>query len=313
MRVDEDEDDESNHGAGGLTRACLMRARSRYLTSMPRKHSLAPARTARAPTVIVVAAFVAALVGFGCVGDMGEGTTTSAPATLPTTDLPCDVETVMSTRCWACHGQTPIAGVPALTSVAAFMAPSRTDPSQSVGALAVARMQSTTSPMPPPPSTAATTAEIGVIAAWVGAGTPSGGGCGPICTSGKTWTGGNEGSPLMNPGMACNQCHGSDEGPRFSIAGTIYPTVHEPDRCDGASAASGAQVMITGADGRTLTLSPNAAGNFYSTMAVAAPYRAKVVSATGERAMTAQQTSGDCNGCHTQVGASGAPGRIMLP
>jgi len=29
--------------------------------------------------------------------------------------------------------------------------------------------------------------------------------------------------------------------------------------------------------------------------------------------MTAPQTSGDCNGCHTQTGANGAPGRITLP
>ena len=71
--------------------------------------------------------------------------------------------------------------------------------------------------------------------------------------------------------------------------------------------------MITGADGRMLTLAPNGAGNFYSERAVAGPYRAKVVTAAGERAMTAQQTSGDCNSCHTPAGANGAPGRIMLP
>jgi len=30
-------------------------------------------------------------------------------------------------------------------------------------------------------------------------------------------------------------------------------------------------------------------------------------------AMSALQTTGDCNGCHTEAGASGAPGRIQLP
>ena len=34
--------------------------------------------------------------------------------------------------------------------------------------------------------------------------------------------------------------------------------------------------MITGADGRTLTLAPRAAGNFYSETRVTLPYRAKV-------------------------------------
>ena len=57
----------------------------------------------------------------------------------------------------------------------------------------------------------------------------------------------------------------------------------------------------------------NAAGNFYYSGTVALPYRAKVVRGTSERIMPIAQTSGDCNGCHTQNGANGAPGRIMLP
>ena len=249
------------------------------------------------------------------IGCEREAPNITPQTTLPATDLPCEVQTALSTRCWTCHGETPSAvGVPSLMSVAAFMAPSRTDPSQSIGAVATARMQSTTSPMPPLPATAATADEIAVIAGWVAAGYPTGSGCSPVCTSGRTWRGGNDGSPEMNPGMACIQCHqASDEGPRFSIAGTVYPTLHEPDLCDGAPPASGAQVIITGADGRTLTLAPNAAGNFYSETRVAGPYRAKVVTSGGERAMTAAQTSGDCNSCHGLAGANGAPGRIMLP
>ena len=282
---------------------------------MTRKQGLAIARRA-CPRLDVILTVIA-LAAIGCIGEVGDdqpGGTPPGNPQVPSTDLPCDVETVLSTRCWSCHGQTPVVGVPALTSVAAFMAPSRLDPSRSIGALAVARMQSTTIPMPPAPATPATTAEVATITAWINAGYPAGTGCGPICTSGMMWTNGNEGAPDMNPGTACIDCHSrGGEGPRFSIAGTIYPTAHEPDLCDGAPSSSGAQVVITGADGSTLTLSPNRAGNFYSQMAVAAPYRAKVVTATGERAMTVEQTSGDCNGCHTEAGANGAPGRIMLP
>lgn len=248
----------------------------------------------------------------GCAGGIEDKPTPSI--TQPITDLPCDVETVLAGKCWSCHGQTPTLGLPSFTSAAALTAPSLTDPAQSVAAIAVTRMQSTTTPMPPPPATAATASEIAVISAWVSAGYPGGSGCGPICTSGQTWTGGNEGAREMNPGMACIHCHASsDEGPGFSVAGTIYPTIREPDLCYGASSSSGAQVVITGADGRTLTLTPNATGNFYSEGRVALPYSAKVVTSAGERAMAAQQTSGDCNSCHTQVGANGAPGRIMLP
>ncbi len=274
---------------------------------MTRKQRPAIARAARASLNLLLGTVAA-------IGCERETPNITPQTTLPATDLPCEVQTVMSARCWTCHGQTTTVGVPSLMSVAAFMAPSRTDPSQAIGAVALGRMQSATSPMPPPPATAATAAEIAVISDWVAAGYPSGSGCTPTCTSGTTWRGGNEESPEMNPGMACIQCHvAGDEGPRFSIAGTVYPTLHEPDLCDGAPPSSGAQVIITGADGRMLTLAPNAAGNFYSEGAVAAPYRAKVVTAAGERAMTAQQTSGDCNSCHSLAGAEGAPGRIMLP
>jgi cytochrome c551/c552 len=287
---------------------------------MTRKPGLAIGRVARTRArVLLGIGAVAAIATVGCMGLVGEGEGGGAspmpPGNIPVTDLPCDVEAVLSSRCWSCHGQTPsTVGVPSLTSVAAFTAASRTDPSRSTGEVAVARMQATTLQMPPPPASPATADEIAVMSNWVAAGYPGGTGCGPICTSGTTWRGGNEGSPDMNPGMACNACHtSSDEGPRFSIAGTVYPTVHEPDLCNGAGPASGAEVVITRADGRVLTLAPNAAGNFYSEVAVAAPYRAKVVDAAGERAMTATQTSGDCNSCHTQIGANGAPGRIMLP
>jgi mono/diheme cytochrome c family protein len=296
-----------------------MTASSRYLTSMARKHGPAIARSRQLSIEIILGIATAAAIGvaaIGCLGEVGEGEGGPAPTpttTLPTTDLPCDVETVLSARCWSCHGQTPTPGAPSLTSVAAFTAQSHFDRSQSVAAVAVARMQSATAPMPPPPAAPATADEIAALASWIAADTPAGNGCGPICTSGTTWPWGNEGSPDMNPGMACKGCHSLGEGPVFSVAGTLYPTVHEPDLCNGADASTGAHVVITGADGRSLTLAPNSAGNFFSEMVVALPYRAKVVTAAGERAMTAQQTSGDCNSCHTQVGANGAPGRIMLP
>jgi hypothetical protein len=111
------------------------------------------------------------------------------------------------------------------------------------------------------------------------------------------------------------------EGPRYVIAGTLYPTAHEPDLCDGVSSTGGtqgAEVVIIGASGQMLTLTPNSAGNFFYSGTLAEPYQAKVVYQGRERAMIEAQTSGDCNNCHTQEGAmpSGplkAPGRILLP
>jgi hypothetical protein len=135
----------------------------------------------------------------------------------------------------------------------------------------------------------------------------------PICTSGMTWTRGDHGSSVMNPGRACIDCHTANDGPAFAIAGTVYPTGHEPDLCDGAGSTKDLIVTITGADGATLMVTPNEAGNFYSATRIKLPLRAKVSSAGRERTMTVGQSSGDCNSCHTQAGASGAPGRILLP
>jgi hypothetical protein len=135
------------------------------------------------------------------------------------------------------------------------------------------------------------------------------------CASGKQWTGGNRESALMHPGLACVQCHTtSREGPRFTIAGTVFTDYNQADDCGGAS-ASGLKVVITGNDGVATELPVNELGNFMLERGtVALPFSAKVVDGAGhERAMAAKQTVGDCNTCHTQTGAQSAPGRIIAP
>ena len=234
------------------------------------------------------------------------------------TSLPCDVDAILVASCQSCHGSTPSGGAPmALVTYADLAAPAKTDPSQSVAAMCVTRINSTSAPMPPTPPVLSV-ADVATFQSWVTAGMPTGDcvsgvdplGAAPTCSSGQTWNGGGDGSSQMNPGEACINCHSQGEGPRFTIAGTVYPTGHEPDRCYGTSAA---QVIITDAAGITLTLTPNSAGNFSSRMLLTPPYNAKVVANGLTRTMAAAQTSGDCNSCHTQNGANGAPGRITLP
>lgn len=135
------------------------------------------------------------------------------------------------------------------------------------------------------------------------------------CTSGTQWTGGDRGSSRMHPGRACIACHSVMAGPTFSVAGTVYPSAHEPPDCNGINGTTTpTQVIITDKDGNELKLPVNSAGNFYlAAVPVAAPYAAKVMQGTKERAMVQHQTSGDCNSCHTETGADGAPGRIMAP
>ena len=267
--------------------------------------------------------------GFGGSGTGGSGTGGSGGGAV-TGDLPCDVAALLSTKCVSCHGSIPAGGAPmSLLSYTDLTAPAKTDPTKTNAVVAVARMMSTTSPMPPAGLPAATPAEIASLQNWISAGYPTTGcatgidagtgpdpfGVPPTCTSNTTWTRGTSGSGSMEPGMACISCHASSggEAPAFTIAGTIYPTAHEPDLCNGASGTDGAQVVITGANGVSTTVTPNGAGNFYYTGTVATPFRAKVIYMGRERDMAAAQTSGDCNSCHTQNGTMSAPGRIILP
>jgi hypothetical protein len=129
----------------------------------------------------------------------------------------------------------------------------------------------------------------------------------PRCTSGKTWNG--VGDQNMRPGEICSTCHSN-----YNVAGTLYPTGHEPDDCDGVDGLSTpATIVLTDATGLEITLYPNAAGNFFTSITVTPPYHARVVFSGAERAMVSAQSSGACNSCHTQTGASGAPGRIVMP
>lgn len=262
--------------------------------------------------------------------------------------LPCNLQTFLATRCDSCHGSTPSGGAPrSLVSYANLTASDPASPGMTEAQVALQRIQSTTSPMPPAPASPATSSEIAALQAWVDSGYPrggcatggsggtqsGGGGTGgngdagsatsdpldasPTCTSNTTWKNGTEGSSSMEPGQACIGCHTSRgrEAPTFVVAGTLYPTGHEPDNCNGASGTtSNAKIVVTGSNGTSLTLIPNGVGNFYSTTSLPAPYQAKVVNAAGvERVMASAVPTGDCNSCHTQTGANGAPGRITLP
>ncbi len=242
-------------------------------------------------------------------------------------DVPCDIYALLSTYCWACHGPTPTNGAPQpLVTLAELQALSPGYPTQSNGQRAVVRMADSAAPMPPSGNAAPSATDQGNFAAWVDAGMPAGscttdGGipdAGPPdplnepaqCTSGVTYTG-SEGSN-MRPGEACIACHQREGGPGFNIGGTVYPTGHEPDDCV-ASASAGAVVTVTDSTGATASFTCNGNGNFSGNASLTFPITA-VVSFSGKtRAMTTPVASGDCNSCHTQTGANGAPGRVTLP
>ena len=232
-----------------------------------------------------------------------------------TSDLPCDVQSMLAAHCTSCHGSPPAGAPMPLVSYADLIAPGLGG--VTIADRALARMTSTTSPMPPAPAARVSAAELATFQSWVTGGMPMGS-CGadplnaaPTCTSGSYWAFGNAESALMHPGAACVACHQSSfEAPRFTVAGTLYPTGHEPTDCNGTTAAT---IVITDANGTVVSLTPNTAGNFYSSAALAFPIHATVVVNGTERAMVGAQQSGDCNACHTQTGASMAPGRVAVP
>lgn len=144
----------------------------------------------------------------------------------------------------------------------------------------------------------------------------------PVCSREQFWTMGNEESPNMHPGVACLTCHDAMEpeiADRFPIAGTVYPTGHEPDDCLGLDgSAVPIFVEITMADARVVKLAVNGSGNFMYDIfkdggSVMFPITARVVQGDQERKMLSPQATGDCNSCHAQTGTLGAPGRIVAP
>jgi hypothetical protein len=278
--------------------------------------------------------------GGGAGQGLGGG---SAGSSAEASGLPCDVYQLLVDKCVSCHASPPVGAPVALVRYADLMAKASSDPTKNEAQLSLSRMQSTTSPMPPKPGSPATAAQIAALQSWIagglakgtcgvpatdadggtggagGAGGGTGTGANPyntpvICTSNTTYSGDN--GVTMAPGGACNACHQSrgGEAPTFAVAGTVYPSAHEPDDCIG-SAAGSVSVVITDANGKSVTLLVNASGNFtYRAVSFATPYMAKVVSGSNrERVMATPQTNGDCNTCHTQAGTNGAPGRIMAP
>ncbi len=148
---------------------------------------------------------------------------------------------------------------------------------------------------------------------WEGGGGSGGGGGGAgECVSDSFWTRGNSESPLMQPGMACIECHrSSGEGPIYTVAGTIYTELDEPDDCNGVQSVT---VQITDARGRTWSDDTNSAGNFFiSDRSIEFPITAKVIDGGVVREMYSPMSTGDCGTCHTPSGRDGAPGRIMAP
>jgi hypothetical protein len=113
-----------------------------------------------------------------------------------------------------------------------------------------------------------------------------------------------EHSPMMKPGEDCLRCHGSGSL-HWYAAGTVYA---DPQAAAG-DGIQGAEVVITDANQRTISLKTNGAGNFYTAETLVFPANVEVRRKGKVNQMPTQAPQGGCNSCHTGADI----GRITAP
>ena len=138
---------------------------------------------------------------------------------------------------------------------------------------------------------------------------------------------GYSGVPTMQPGVDCQICHagaGRASARVWSVAGTVFAA---PD-AGTDQGLGGVQVLVTDSKGKQLTLTSNAAGNFYTAEPLADLVDIEVQRGKWRLSMNlatvgggALALVGSCNRCHVETGApgaatlgvAGAPGRLFVP
>jgi hypothetical protein len=114
-----------------------------------------------------------------------------------------------------------------------------------------------------------------------------------------------EHGPMMKPGEDCLSCHGSGADRHWYAAGTVYA---DP-RAAAGDGIQGAEVVITDANKRTISLKTNGAGNFYTAETLVFPATVEVRRNGKVNQMPTQPPQGGCNSCHTGADI----GRITAP
>jgi len=266
------------------------------------------------------------IVSFGC----HKAAPSDTDAGLGPNELPCDVRAVLEDACALCHSSPPTSNAPEpLVARFDFFARSSVE-GETILQRTLARLRDPALPMPPLSEPPASPTEIATLEAWLDAGAPAGT-CGqipqrfmiPTCASGVIWDQAETGADLMNPGKDCVGCHDA-EAPQYEyyFAGTVYSSLHEADGCESPPPADGQIELLDHSGAVTMTFVADANGNFTSSTVpanVPLPYTARLRANGLARSMVGEQTSGDCNGCHTEqggtttVGMPLAPGRLLWP
>jgi hypothetical protein len=215
---------------------------------------------------------------------------------------------MLAAKCVGCHSNPPTGGsLSALVTIGDLLATSKEDPTKNEAQLSLARMQSTSSPMPPASvGNPATATEIQAFQQWVqgnyqGSCGDAGAATAPSVFDGAPAFVSSTASSTHNAGKNCmGGCH--DHG--FTFAGTLT---------DGnGNAVAGAEVRLVDANGQAITVHSGPTGNFHSSTPFTAPAHVGARDATHVVNMVTplQSTNGGCNGCHA-TGGTTAP--IHLP
>jgi hypothetical protein len=118
-----------------------------------------------------------------------------------------------------------------------------------------------------------------------------------------------EESPMMKPGQDCLTCHGSGGEARWHAAGTVYADA----RAAAGDGVQGAEVVITDAKGRRISLTTNGAGNFYTAETLVFPASVEVRRNGKASKMPTEVPQGSCNSCHVGAADGTGTGRIYAP
>lgn len=279
----------------------------------------------RRADMATILAWVGGAPALDCGSDGGTSGGSDGGTGVPS-DLPCEIEDLLVKRCLNCHGD-PLAGAPMpMLGHDDLIAGTPSNPQVSVAQRSLERMMDPALPMPPLPAAPATADEIAALSSWIDAGMPVGScdthdpfAVDPVCTSGTMWSGAE--GPRMAPGRDCIACHassGEEEAPDYIVAGTIYPTGHEPDACNGLEAPDLRVIVRSMDSGAEVSLALAGAGNFglrrsQAPAGFTAPFSVSVQWQGRERLMSGAAPSGACNACHTQGGTNQAPGRVVAP
>jgi hypothetical protein len=124
--------------------------------------------------------------------------------------------------------------------------------------------------------------------------------------------------PLHRPGQPCLLCHDGSLGnpQRFTVAGTVFQTT------GALQAAPNVSVNVVDATGAAVSLSTNAAGNFYATPGQYDPTFPLQISLTTNGLTVPMQTlvegngtvepNGACASCHFDPAGPNSPGHVAV-